>query len=158
MNKEYDHLGYNKNLKGLARKLRKQSTKAEVKLWSELLRARKMLGYQFLRQRPVLKYIADFMCKELRLIIEVDGITHHDEQQWTKDVKRQKALEEYGFTVLRFSDDEVLDDIDNVGRAIAGWIKGNRASTPSEGESSPGSLRSHPPSKGDKNPNQLNSR
>lgn len=107
MKKQFDHLGYNKVLKELARNLRKNSTKAEIRLWSEVLRAGKMKGYPFLRQRPVLNYIADFMCKELKLIIEVDGATHNDEEQWYKDRERQKELEEYGFTVLRFSDDEI---------------------------------------------------
>ena len=55
-------------------------TKAEACLWRYVLRARKMKGYSFRRQRPVLHYIADFMCKELKLIIEVDGITHQFEE------------------------------------------------------------------------------
>lgn len=123
MNKQYDHLGYNKKLKELARHLRNNSTKAEIRLWSELLRGRKMLGYQFLRQRPALNFIADFMCKELKLIIEVDGLTHHSEKQWYKDKERQKELEDYGFTALRFHDDEVMDDLDNVSRVIEHWIE-----------------------------------
>lgn len=123
MVKQYDHLHYNKELKERARHLRKNSTKAEIKLWSELLRARKMKGYQFLRQRPVLNYIADFMCLELQLIIEVDGYSHRFEEQWRKDLQRQQVLEENNFTVLRFSDDEVLYDIDNVSRVIEQWIE-----------------------------------
>lgn len=54
-------------------------------------------GYQFRRQRPVLQYIADFMCKELKLIIEVDGITHQWEETAQKDEVRQKKLEDAGF-------------------------------------------------------------
>ena len=82
-----------------------------------------MLGYQFLRQRPVLNYIADFMCKDLMLIIEVDGISHDDEIQWRKDMKRQKKLEDFGFTVLRFSDEEVMNDIENVEQVLLWWIE-----------------------------------
>lgn len=119
----HDNYGYNKNLKRYAQKLRKNSTEAEVRLWTELLRARSMRGYQFLRQRPVLNYIADFLCKELMLIIEVDGITHDDEQQWEKDLARQQALEDFGFAVLRFSDEEVMHDIDYVERTISEWIE-----------------------------------
>ncbi|HET6528406.1 MAG TPA: DUF559 domain-containing protein [Balneolaceae bacterium] len=100
MAKEFDHLGYNKKLKELARKLRKDSTRAEIKLWTELLRGRKMKNYQFLRQRPVLNYIVDFMCKELKLVIEVDGYTHNFEEQRYKDKERQKELEENEFTIL----------------------------------------------------------
>jgi very-short-patch-repair endonuclease len=64
--------GYNKNLQPFANKLRKTMTKAEACLWKYVLRAGIMKGYQFRRQRPVLTFIADFMCKELMLVIEVD--------------------------------------------------------------------------------------
>ncbi|HEX6982216.1 MAG TPA: endonuclease domain-containing protein [Balneolaceae bacterium] len=124
MVKNFDHLNYNKELKELARKLRKDSTPAEIRLWTNVLRAKKMKGYQFLRQRPVLNYIADFMCKELKLIIEVDGYSHNFERQWYKDESRQKELEEHGFTVLRFWDEEVFGDIENVSRVIEQWIDG----------------------------------
>ena len=132
--KKFDHVGYNKNLKEIARKLRNNSTPAEIKLWEELLRAKKMLGYQFLRQRPVMNYIADFMCKELRLIVEVDGESHHQEYQWTKDKSRQKELEDAGFTVLRFNDDEIFDDIENVSRVLEHWIESHPPAPPSKGE------------------------
>ena len=81
-----------------------------------------MQGYQFNRQRPVLDYIADFMCKELSLIIEVDGITHEDEEVVKKDAFRQQQLQNAGFSVLRFSDDEVLNNINNVHQTIETWI------------------------------------
>ena len=97
-------------------------TKAEACLWKYALRGRKMKGFQFRRQRPVLKYIADFMCKELKLIIEVDGISHHWDEVVVKDKKRQADLENAGFTVLRFTDDEVLNDMNNVIRIIEEWI------------------------------------
>lgn len=96
MAKYFNHLGYNKDLKEIARKLRNDSTPAEIRLWVKLLRAKQMKGYQFLRQRPVLNYIADFMYKELRLIIEVDGGSHEYEHQWYKDELRQKELENMG--------------------------------------------------------------
>lgn len=70
-----------------------------------------MYGYTFLRQRPVLNYIADFLCKELKLIIEVDGFSHDWAEQWKLDKKRQSKLEEVGFTALRFTDEEILTDI-----------------------------------------------
>jgi very-short-patch-repair endonuclease len=131
--KKFDHAGYNKNLKEIARKLRNNSTPAEIRLWKELLRGKKMLGYQFLRQRPVLNFIADFMCKELRLIIEVDGESH-DDYQWVKDQARQKELEEAGFTVLRFTDEEIFHDIENVSRVLEHWIEGHPPAPPSKGE------------------------
>ena len=81
-----------------------------------------MKSFQFRRQRTVLNYIADFMCKELMLIIEVDGITHHSEEAIKKDETRQKALESAGFTVLRFSDEEVLNHIQAVHHYLEDWI------------------------------------
>ena len=80
-----------------------------------------MKGYQFLRQRPFLNYIAYFMCKELRLIIEVDEENYEQEYHWYKDELRQKELEEYGFTILRFWDEEIFNDLENVSRVIEHW-------------------------------------
>jgi very-short-patch-repair endonuclease len=82
-----------------------------------------MKGYTFNRQRPVLHYIADFMCKQLKLVIEVDGITHHDEKVEKKDEVKESDLEKAGFTVLRFRDDEVLKHIEGVRRTIEVWIE-----------------------------------
>lgn len=102
---------YNKNLQRYANRLRNEGTKAEACLWKYVLRASKLKGYPFRRQRPVLNYIADFMCKELMLIIEVDGSIHDLEEVVRKDKERKQALEEAGFTVLRFTNEEVLTKI-----------------------------------------------
>ena len=98
-------------------------TKEEACLWKYVLRAGKMKGFQFRRRRPVLNYIGDFMCKELMLVIEVDGITHHFEEVIKNDERRQKALETAGFTVLRFTDDEVLKNINAVHNYLKDWIE-----------------------------------
>lgn len=74
----------------------------------------KQLGYTFNRQRPVLNYIADFMCKDLKLIIEVDGYTHLLEDVIKNDIIRQNTLEAAGFKVIRFKDEEVLNEIQRV--------------------------------------------
>lgn len=113
-----NHYGYNSRLQPFARANRNAMTKAEACLWKYVLRAGMMKGYGFRRQRPVLKYIADFMCKELMLIIEVDGYTHQFEETIKKDKKRQQELEDAGFTVLRFTNDEVLRSIENVRQQI----------------------------------------
>lgn len=131
---ESDNYYYNKNLKAFARRLRKNSTKAEVVLWKEVLRGAKMQGYTFLRQRPVKNYIVDFMCKKLRLIIEVDGITHHREEQWKLDKQRESELEDIGFSILRFTDDEVLGDLKNVERVIGQWVLNHPPAPPSKGD------------------------
>ncbi len=120
-NKE-NHYSYNKNLKSYARENRNSMTKAEACLWKYVLRAGMMKGYGFRRQRPVLNYIADFMCKELLLIIEVDGITHHFEETIAKDKIRQQNLEDAGFTVIRFADEEVLHNIESVRQQILNTI------------------------------------
>ena len=119
----YSNHYYNKNLQPYANRLRKEMTKAEACLWKYVLRAGKMKGFSFRRQRPVLKYIADFMCKELMLIIEVDGSIHQLEEVIKNDEVRQKALEEAGFTVLRFTNDEVLKDIQSVYSHLEDWIE-----------------------------------
>ncbi len=98
-------------------------TKAEACLWKYVLRARMLKGYQFRRQRPVLNFIADFMCKELSLIIEVDGITHTWEETVEKDKIKTKALEEAGFTLLRFTDEDVLESINSVVAELEQWIE-----------------------------------
>ncbi|MFC5269910.1 endonuclease domain-containing protein [Adhaeribacter terreus] len=111
---------YNKNLKPLARNLRNDSTKAEIRLWCELLSGKRMLGYGFRRQRSVGKYIADFLCKELMLIVEVDGYSHNFKTE--EDAKRDEELQALGFTTLRFPDREVMQDIENVRRTLEAWI------------------------------------
>lgn len=113
---------YNKSLRPYARQNRKQMTKAEACLWKYALKAKGM-GYTFNRQRPVLNYIADFMCKELKLIIEVDGYTHLLEEVIQKDIIRQKNLETAGFKVIRFKDEEVLKEMNRVRAVILETIE-----------------------------------
>jgi very-short-patch-repair endonuclease len=120
---------YNRNLRHFANENRKEMTKAEACLWKYVLSKRQMEGYQFRRQRPVLKYIADFMCKELMLIIEVDGLSHQWEDVMINDIKRQKDLESIGFTLLRFDDDEVLNNINGVYSKIIEYIENYRKGT-----------------------------
>jgi very-short-patch-repair endonuclease len=110
---------YNIKLKPFAKTLRNDSTKAEVRMWCELLSKSKM-GYSFLRQRPVGDYIVDFMSKELKLIIEVDGYSH--QFKTNEDLERDKLLTDLGYTVLRFTDDEVMQDLPNVQRTLEIWI------------------------------------
>ena len=109
---------YNRSLKEYAKENRNNANKAECCLWKFVLSAKQMKGYSFRRQRPVLNYIADFMCKELNLIIEVDGITHTWETTSINDEYRQQHLEEAGFIVLRFTNQEVLTAIDRVHKKI----------------------------------------
>ena len=101
---------YNINLRDRARPLRRKGTKAEAYLWKFALKNR-IQGYKFLRQRPIMNFIADFMCPELMLIIETDGASHLVDGAEEKDLTRQKKLEQAGFTVLRFEDGAVLNNL-----------------------------------------------
>ena len=112
---------YNPRLKKRAAQLVKRITEPEYHLWQEVLMARKMMGYRFMRQVPVLYYIPDFMCKELALIIEVDGKIHQYKKNY--DRRRQHRLEGCGFTVLRFTNEAVLEQTDAVRETIETWIK-----------------------------------
>jgi very-short-patch-repair endonuclease len=108
---------YKPYLKDLARKLRNDSTLGEVLLWKEL-NNKQFYGYDFHRQKPLLNYIADFYCYELELIIEIDGQYHNYEEQYKLDLSREKELEAYNLTILRFTEQEVRKDMFNVLRVI----------------------------------------
>ncbi|EMR03716.1 endonuclease domain-containing protein [Cesiribacter andamanensis] len=116
---------YDPRLKALAHSLRKNMTLSEVLLWNEL-KQKKMLGFDFDRQKPLDSYIVDFYCKELRLAIEIDGSSHDHVEVLRADGSRQQKLESYGVRFLRFHDLEVKRDMQNVLRAIEGWILENR--------------------------------
>jgi very-short-patch-repair endonuclease len=97
-------------------------TRAEACLWKYGLRAGQIKKYVFKRQIPVMRYIADFMCKSLRLIIEIDGAGQTGPAAKKKAVSRQRALETAGFTILRFKDEDVLHDMDDVRMKISSAI------------------------------------
>lgn len=94
-----------------ARLLRRNSTIAERKLWQKL-RSRNFFNLKFRRQEPVGDYIVDFICYEKKLIIELDGGQHNEFSE--KDIPRTKALEKEGYRVLRFWNNEVINNIDGV--------------------------------------------
>ena len=112
---------YNKSLKALARKLRKDMTFGEVLLWNEL-KDDKFWGFDFDRQRCIDNYIVDFYCKELMLAIEIDGMSHNHEEAAIKDDIRQGNLESLGVRFIRFSEDEVKYDMLNVIRTLEATI------------------------------------
>ncbi len=114
-----NHSHYNKSLKGFARENRNDSTFGEILLWKKLLSKRKT-GYQFNRQFPIDNFIVDFISRKLRVVIEVDGRYH--ETIYEKDAKRDKHLNELGYTVLRFLDRDVRFNFNNVSRAIMIFI------------------------------------
>jgi very-short-patch-repair endonuclease len=98
-----------------ARALRRSQTDAERKLWYAL-RARRLDGIKFKRQVPIGRYIADFMCFECKLIVEVDGSQHAEQADC--DAARTRWLETQGYRVVRYWNHEVLLNIDGVAEAI----------------------------------------
>ena len=122
-------ISYTPNLKELARQLRNNSTKAEIILWQKL-KGKQMYGYDFHRQKPVDNYRIDFFCHELMLGIEVDGYSHQIIEVFNKDVKKEGVMNMLGIHILRFSDEQVLKDTDNVIRAIEWYIANFEEHTP----------------------------
>jgi very-short-patch-repair endonuclease len=112
---------YNSNLRDYSKELRTQSvSRAEKYIWKALL-SRKQTGYGFKRQRPIHYYIVDFFCAELGLIIEIDGSSHLFKGDY--DCFRQEKLESFGYTFIRFSEGEVLNQFENVHDKILWTIK-----------------------------------
>ncbi|ERF78008.1 endonuclease domain-containing protein [Gallibacterium anatis] len=104
---------YSKNLKELSQKLRSNQTDAESKLWQRINRDQ-LLGFRFNRQKPLLNYIVDFYCAKAKLIIELDGSHHYEVEHQEKDRLRDDELRSLGFTVMRFSNDEIYYEIEAV--------------------------------------------
>ena len=94
-----------------ARQLRSNATEAEKLLWKHL-RAKRFEGFKFKRQKPIGRYIVDFVCLEKRLVIEVDGGQHMDDA--TRDVNRSEWIEQQGYRVMRFWNNDVLSNIEGV--------------------------------------------
>lgn len=115
------YLPYNKNLKEFSRQLRNHSTLGEILLWKRL-RAGGMRKYTFNRQKPLDRYIVDFYCKPLNLVIEVDGAYHYEPAQILIDRERQDILEGMGLHFLRFSEQEIRKDMEVVLRKIEACI------------------------------------
>jgi very-short-patch-repair endonuclease len=96
-----------------AKRLRKEQTETEKKLWSKI-RNRSLIGLKFRRQYPVDNYILDFYCPQLKLAIEADGSQHLDAKQMEYDRKREARLGRMGIRILRFSDYDILTNIEGV--------------------------------------------
>lgn len=115
------YLPYNTSLKEFSRQLRNHSTSGEILLWKKL-RAGTMMTYTFNRQKPLNRYIVDFYCKPLNLVIEVDGAYHNETLQVIKDKERQQILESMGLNFLRFSEQQVRKDMEMVLATIKNYI------------------------------------
>ncbi len=116
------HKGSIGKLYEYARDLRRNNTSAEDLLWSNL-RNRKLDGLKFRRQHPLDKFIADFYCHEIKLVIEVDGSVHDNEDAKLYDEQRTYELKELGITVARFRNEEVLERMEEILKTIRELIK-----------------------------------
>ena len=97
-------------------------TWAEILLWKEI-KEKKVLGYDFHRQKPIDEYIVDFYCPRLKLILEIDGDSHDGKEE--SDKIRQEKLESLGLTVLRFWDLDVRANVDGIVGQLKEWIESN---------------------------------
>ena len=106
------YIPYNKNLTEKARQNRKNPTPAEKKLWHEVLQGKRLANLKFTRRKPLDEYIVDFYCAELMLAIKIDGDTHARQKQYDK--KRTKNLNKFGVEVIRYTNAEVLNNLEGV--------------------------------------------
>jgi very-short-patch-repair endonuclease len=116
-------LPYGKNLKHLARDLRKDQTDAEQRLWSHI-RRKQLADVQFYRQKPIGPYIVDFYAPRAKLVIEIDGAQHREGEHASQDAARDAYLESLGLKVLRFDNVQVLWDTALVVEEIYRWVVG----------------------------------
>ena len=101
---------YNPKLREFTKQLRNNSTLSEVLLWKQI--KGKALGVEFKRQVPMLEYIVDFYCQEIGLAIEVDGNIH--DFRYLEDAQRQQEIEKYGVIFIRFSNEEIKNNMFSV--------------------------------------------
>ena len=110
-------------LKAFAKENRKYMTEAESVLWSSI--KGNALGHKFLRQHIIGDYIVDFFCRDCQLVIEVDGGYHSERTQQEDDAVRQQCLEEMGYKVIRFTNEEVLFNLDKTINTIMFNLQGS---------------------------------
>ncbi|HAP37549.1 hypothetical protein A2410_01365 [Candidatus Shapirobacteria bacterium RIFOXYC1_FULL_38_24] len=113
---------YLKQLTFMANQNRKNPTKAEKIMWDNFL-SKDKTGYRFLRQKPIHRFIADFYCVKLNLIIEIDGDSHKNKTK--TDIKRDKFLQQIGIKTIRFTNDQVLNNPEYVKQVLLPLVKGD---------------------------------
>lgn len=110
------HYGASKITFRYAELLRKNMTVAEKVIWERLCKNK--LGVRIRRQHPIWKYIADYYCHELKFIIEIDGGIHLSKENKEYDIGRENTLYEFGLEVIRFTNDQAINETDHVIEAI----------------------------------------
>jgi very-short-patch-repair endonuclease len=109
-------------LRTYARRLRKDMTLTENRLWY-YLRNRRLDGYKFIRQKVLGNYIADFVCRDKWLIVEVDGGQHAESEAMAYDAKRTAYFVSLGYRVLRVWGSEVMENVEGVLEEILAWLE-----------------------------------
>ncbi|MDY0014859.1 MAG: DUF559 domain-containing protein [Bacteroidales bacterium] len=97
----------------ISKELRNNTTEAEKELWKHL-KSKQIKGYHFRRQHPIHRFIADFFCYKCKLVIELDGRIHNEITVKERDIEREKIIKEFGIKVIRFSNEQVFNEIDKV--------------------------------------------
>lgn len=108
----HERLGLRKTIP-LRRKLRRDPTPAEKLFWAQVAN-RQFLGLKFIKQHGIGNYIVDFCCRALMLVVEIDGDTHGTDEGKVKDKIRSNYLESLGYKIIRYNNDDVLNNIDGV--------------------------------------------
>ena len=120
LNQKHGNVHYLSQLKYPANNNRWNQTEAEKIVWKKIL-SHKKTGYKFTRQKPIYRFILDFYCSQLNLAIEIDGSSHKNKINY--DQERDEFLRQIGIKTIRFTNDEVLRDIENVKLKINSELK-----------------------------------
>ena len=123
--------GTTKEIEQVAKELRSHLTPAESLLW-EKLRSKQLNGLKFRCQHPVGRFILDFYCSSLKLVIEIDGSSHDDRHDY--DQARTEQLELYGYKVIRFTNQQILNNLEEVLQKISAIVEVLAPQPPSVGE------------------------
>ena len=116
------YLGASPVLIKLAKELRKKMTPVERLLWKRL-KKKQLAEFKFRRQHPILNYIVDFYCYSKKLVIEVDGGYHNQLHQQEQDAERSQGLATHGIKIIRFTNEEVENNIDTVIKQIEEYLR-----------------------------------
>jgi very-short-patch-repair endonuclease len=96
-----------------AKELRRYETESEKRVWAKLCR-NQLIGLKFRRQHPINRFIVDFYCVKIKLVIEVDGNIHEIPENKVYDIGRSQILNDFGIKVIRFTNEEFIEDIEKV--------------------------------------------
>jgi len=120
-NTERNFIPFRPDLKYKARKLRNKATTPEQVIWKQMLRRKQFMGLRFMRQKPIFSFIPDFYCHKLKLVIEIDGDSHLSQKEY--DEKRTKILGQLGIQVIRYTNSQVMENLEGVWEDLERRVK-----------------------------------